>query len=133
VKALIALVLVAAVAHADPPKLQRIDPPPGAREQAIGATVVAGIFLGATIFSSVRASQRTQDHNDLFTANAPESQQAAAIASADHWHDATYAFAAVTLVTVVVTGYLWTRAQPTYQVAAVPTAGGGMVGFTSSW
>jgi hypothetical protein len=129
----LAVALAPAVANAHPPTLQRIDPPPDARAEAITATVASGILLGAAVFSSVRASQKTRETNDLAAMMAPASQWTAANDSADRWHDVSYALVGATLVSVAVTGYLWSRAAPRYQVAVAANPGGGMVGFTSSW
>ena len=133
----LALVLAAAlastVAHAEPPKLEKIEPPPAARAEAITATVVSGILVGAVVFSSVRATQKTSEANDLAAMKAPASQWTAANDSADHWHDASYVLVGATVISVAVTGYLWSRAQPTYQVSVAVKPGGGMLGFTSSW
>ena len=129
-KTALVLVMLAGVASAEPPRLTRIDPPPGARAEALTATLVAATFLGAGIFSAVRAEQTSQDAADLFARNAPSADQVAAIDRADHWHDATYAFAALTVVSVVVTGVLWDRAQPHYQLAVAP-GGGAIVGYSA--
>lgn len=129
----LAAALVSTVANADPPTLQRVDPPPAARTEAITATVVSGILLGAVVVSSVHASQKTSEVNELAAMNAPASQWTAANDSADRWHDASYVLVGATLISVGVTGYLWSRAQPTYQVSVAVKPGGGMVGFTSSW
>jgi hypothetical protein len=129
-KTAVALLLLAGTAFAEPPPLTRIDPPPGARAEALTATLVSATFLGAGIFSAVRAEQSSSEASDLFARNAPATDQLAAIDRADHWHDATYAFAALTVVSVVVTGVLWDRAQPHYQVVVAP-GGGAVVGYAT--
>jgi hypothetical protein len=129
----LAAVLASTAAHAEPPKLEKIEPPPAARAEAITATAATGILLAATVYTSVRAAQKTSETNELAAMNAEPSQWTAANDSADHWHNASYALVGATIVSVVVTGVLWSRAQPTYQVSVAANPGGGMVGFTSSW
>lgn len=134
----LAAALASTVAHADPPKLEKptlekIDPPPAARAEAIAATAATGLLLAAAVFTGVHAAQKTSEANDLAAMKAEASQWTAANDSADHWRNASYALVGATLVSVVVTGVLWGRAQPTYQVSVAANPGGGMVGFTSSW
>lgn len=129
----LAAALASTVAHAEPPKLEKLEPPPAARAEAITATAATGILLAATVYTSVRATQKTRETNELAAMNAEPSQWTAANDSAEHWHDVSYGLVGATLVSVVVTGCLWSRAQPTYQVAVAAKPGGGMVGFTSSW
>jgi len=111
--------------------VQRIEAPPSARAEAITATVATGILLGASIFTSLRANEKTSEANELAANHAEATQWNAANDSADRWHDLSYTLIGATIISVGVSGYLWSRAAPHYQV--VPTSGGAMVGFTSSW
>jgi hypothetical protein len=105
----------------------RLDPPPGARAQALTATLVTATFLGAGILSLVRATQSSADAAEMVARGAPTADQLAANNTADHWHDATYTFAALTVASVVVTGLLWGRAETHYRVSVTPQ--GGAVGY----
>jgi hypothetical protein len=116
---------------ASSPVIEVVDPSPHARTEALIATGITGALLGGEIFTLVRMSQ-AQDHvNYLVNASTSKAELAAATDANDRWHQRAYAVCGLLVVSVAVTGVLWTRTETTYRVAVTPT--GAYVGYARSF
>ncbi len=113
------------------PTLERVEPSPSARTAAWVATGVTALMVGAGVFSVVRMRQESDRANMIWSSNGESADWTAASREHDRWFHATLWFGGLTVVSAAVTGVLWSRAQPSFRVAASPQ--GAYVGYATSF
>ena len=150
VKAVLALVLAGSVAFADPPgetppvplpvqptaqrlppNIERVEPPENARTEAWISTGVTAAIVGMGVLSVVEMREASNTANQYFGMTDHYNEWHAAVVDNDKWFHATLLFGGLSVVSVAVTGILWSRSQPSFRVA--PTQGGGIVGYAHSF
>jgi hypothetical protein len=139
VKAAFVLAALATTAYADPtpevarlpPQIERVEPPPNARTEAWIATGVSAAIIGMGVFSVVRMKQESDTANSYFGMPEHYAEWHDAVASNDRWFHATLVFGGLSVVSVAVTGILWSRSVPSYRVAVTPQ--GAVVGYAHNF
>lgn len=102
----------------------RVDPPPGARTQAIAATVATGALLIATAASWIHYNNLIDEMNSYNWNGNDQAKYMQTYDSLGRWYDIRTGLACATVAAGAITGYLWTRAQPRYErvhVSVTPT------------
>lgn len=153
-KAVLALLLASSVALADPPgetpatppppppaakpdaaplpaQIERVEPPANARTEAWIATGVTAAIVGMGVYSVVEMREASNTANQYFGMPEHFNEWHAAVADNDKWFHATLLFGGLSVVSVAVTGVLWSRSQPSFRVAATPS--GGYVGYAGTF
>jgi hypothetical protein len=113
------------------PRPQRVEPAPNAKGVAIAGTVVTAALLTLTVV----AYEKREDV--IFTLERDNWQKADPVknvqlhADEEAWRARMLYFGAATIVSGAVTGYLWSRTEPSYETIVVaPANHGGSVSYT---
>ncbi|MBV8760534.1 MAG: hypothetical protein JO257_24800 [Deltaproteobacteria bacterium] len=138
-KAVVALMLAATVAHADPaatappppPSIERVPPDPNARAEAIVASVITGGIIGLGAYSILRMKESSDHADHVLWSNGEAAEWTAANNATDHWFHMTLVFGGLMVVSGAVTGYMWSRTEPRFRASVTPQ--GGFVGYSTSF
>ena len=113
------------------PTLKAVDPSPNARTEALIGTGITAALVGGEIYSLVRMSEAQSNLDYVAATSTSHAKWVAAADTSERWHQTAYVFSGLLLVSVVVTGVLWTRTETTYRLAVTPQ--GAYVGYARAF